>query len=90
LKNSKSKTNHLLYHIRRLQKSTRTLNVSIPFNFASLLKWQKGDLMKISLVSDPAEGNRLMLEKLRFKELDWEQQDYEFLDRQNREGESLQ
>ena len=55
-----------------------------------MLKWQKGDLMKISLVSDPAEGNRLMLEKLRFKELDWEQQDYEFLDRQNREGESLQ
>lgn len=67
-KNTKQKAERLPFHIRKLQKSTRSLNVGIPFNFAELLKWVKGDLVKITVDSSMEYGNRLVIEKLRFRE----------------------
>lgn len=87
-KNSKHKVERFPFHIRKLQKSTRSLNVGIPFNFAELLKWAKGDLVKITIDSSMDFGNRLVIEKLRFREQELEQEDYDLSGRQIREGEA--
>jgi hypothetical protein len=62
--NPNNKTNPMPFEVRKVQDSRRCLMVSIPKRFADLLHMEKGDVIKVRLVSDIHAGNSLSLSKV--------------------------
>jgi hypothetical protein len=56
--------NGLPYEVRKIQISRGLAYLNIPKRFADLLHMEKGDIIKVQLVSDTYAGNSLSLSKV--------------------------
>ena len=70
INNSKNQNNPMPYEIRKVQDSMRCIMVSIPKRFARWMQVEKGSLVKIQFDSDEQAGNRIIIQKVYFKEGD--------------------
>ena len=66
--NSRNQSNVMPYEVRKVQDSMRCLMVSIPRRFARWMRVEKGTLVRIHFDSDEQMGNRLIIQKVYFKE----------------------
>jgi hypothetical protein len=66
--NSRNQSNIMPYEVRKVQDSMRCLMVSIPRRFARWMQVEKGTLVRIHFDSDEQLGNRLIIQKVYFKE----------------------
>ena len=66
--NSKNQGNIMPYEVRKVQDSMRCLMVSIPRRFARWMQVEKGTLVRIHFDSDEQLGNRLIIQKVYFKD----------------------
>ena len=65
---SKNQDNIMPYEVRKVQDSMRCLMVSIPRRFARWMQVEKGTLVRIHFDSDEQLGNRLIIQKVYFKD----------------------
>ena len=57
------------FEVRKIQDSRRCLMVSIPKRFTNWMRLGKGSLVKIEFNSDENKGNRIIIEKVRLREV---------------------
>lgn len=69
ISNQKNQSNAMPFEVRKIQDSRRCLMVSIPKRFTNWMRLGKGSLVKIEFNSDENKGNRIIIEKVRLREV---------------------